>query len=192
MEIGFDHFILPSLYMIFSPLPGTPLVTQGFGQNPALYAQFGYDGHNGIDFGVTEGTVVHSPHDGIAKVVDDGANGYGKYVVIEDAKRRSLLAHLSSTHLQNGQFVYQGDAIGMSGNSGMSSGPHLHWTFKILKNGVVQNKSNGYDGAMDVTELTRLWQPGNLHADAEYADAAQAYLSMSFQENQYMKGPLIS
>jgi len=173
--------------MIFCPLPGRPLVTQGFGQNPDLYAPFGLAGHNGIDFGIPEGTVVYAPHDGIAKVADDGANGYGLSVTIEDGKRRSLLAHLSETNVTNGQAIYQGDPIGKSGKTGNATGPHLHWTYKILKNAVVQNKDNGFDGAVDVTEFTRLWLDEDLHFDAEYADSAQAYLSMVFDANQYLK-----
>ncbi len=63
------------LGMIFCPLPGTPLITQGFGQNPDRYAPFGLKGHDGIDFETTDGTPVYAPHDGIATVKDDGANG---------------------------------------------------------------------------------------------------------------------
>lgn len=173
--------------MIFCPLAGTPLITQGFGQNPADYAQFGFAGHNGIDFGVPEGTVVFAPHDGIATVKDEGSNGYGLSVTIDDGKRRSLLAHLSSTSVANGQTIYQGDPIAKSGKTGMTTGPHLHWTFKIIRNGVVQNKNNGYDGAMDVTELTRLWLDQDLHKNAQYTPDAQAYLAMNFGSDQYLK-----
>src|SRR3989338_1393803 len=98
--------------MIFCPLPGRPLVTQGFGQNPESYATFGLAGHNGIDFGVPAGTTVYAPHDGIAKVTDEGSSGYGLSVTIEDAKRRSILAHLESTTVVTGQSIYQGDPIG--------------------------------------------------------------------------------
>ena len=178
--------------MIFSPLPGTPLVTQGFGQNPGMYAAFGLAGHNGIDFGVPEGTTVYAPHDGVASVKDEGTSGYGLSVTIADTKRQSVLAHLSSTTLQSGQTVYQGDPIGKSGKSGNASGPHLHWTFKILSSGQVQNKDNGYQGAMDVTELTRLWLEQDLHRNAEYADTAEGYLAIAFPENQYLKRSLPS
>ncbi|MBM3231606.1 M23 family metallopeptidase [Candidatus Peregrinibacteria bacterium] len=175
--------------MIFSPISGKPLITQGFGQNPDVYAPFGFAGHNGVDFGVPDGTTVYAPHDGVATVKDDGSSGYGLYLVIDEPKRRSILAHLSECSLVNGQNVYQGDPIGKSGHSGMATGPHLHWTYKIMKNGSVQNRSNGYDGAVDVTEFTRLWQDEDLHYDAEYADSAQEYLSMSFGSDQYLKNP---
>ncbi len=172
--------------MIFSPLPGTPLITQAFGQNPADYAAFGMAGHNGIDFGVPEGTVVYAPHDGTITVKDEGTAGYGLSVTIDDGKRRSLLAHLSQVRVSSGQTIAQGDPIGLSGKTGNSSGPHLHWTFKLLKNGQVQNADNGYQGAMDVSECTRLWQEQSLHSDAEYADTALEYLSMTFPSNQYI------
>ena len=176
--------------MIFSPIPGRPLITQGFGQNPDMYLPFGLSGHNGVDFGVPEGTVVYAPHDGAITVKDEGTQGYGLSVSIDDGKRRSVLAHLSRAKVTNGQNIAQGDPVGLSGKSGNVTGPHLHWTFKLLKNGTVQNTDNGYQGAMDVTECTRLWEEKSLREDAEYADTAQEYLSMSFAANQYIKRPV--
>lgn len=173
--------------MIFSPVAGTPLVTQGFGQNPEMYAPYNMAGHNGIDFGVPEGTPIYAPHDGTATIHDDGSSGYGKWVQIEDSKRRSVLAHLSEVKVSTGQAIYQGDCIGLSGKTGDATGPHLHWTYKILKNGQVQNKDNGFEGAVDVTEYTRLWLDKDLHHDADYSDDAKPYLSMTFAENQYLK-----
>ncbi len=175
--------------MIFSPLPGKPLVTQGFGQNADAYAPYGMAGHNGIDFGIPEGTVVYAPHDGVAEVKDNGTSDYGLHVIITDAKRKSYLAHLSEVSVQNGQAIYQGDPIGKSGKSGDATGPHLHWSYKIMKNGQVQNKDNGYQGAVDVTEFTRLWLDQDLHYDAEYADSAKEYLTMAFDGTQYLKNP---
>lgn len=175
--------------MIFSPLPGTPIVTQGFGQNPDIYSQFGFAGHNGIDFGLDVGTIIYAPNDGIASVKDDGEKGYGLHVVIKSDSRYSLLAHLSEATVTEGQTISQGDPIGKSGKSGFCTAPHLHWTFKLLKKGVVQHKDNGYDGAIDVTEFTRLWLDQDLHHDADFTDFAKEYLAMSFSENQYLKNP---
>jgi len=173
--------------MIFSPLPGTPLITQSFGQNPDVYGAWGFAGHNGIDFGVSEGTTVYAPHDGVAHTVNDGSAGYGLYLVITDAKRKSILAHLSEVTVSEGQNIYQGDPVAKSGNSGQSTGPHLHWTYKILRNGTVQNESNGYDGAVDVSEFTRLWLDQDLHFDAKYTDFAAEYLAMDFDSDVYLK-----
>lgn len=175
--------------MIFSPLPGTPLITQGYGQNPDNYAAFGLAGHDGIDFGIAEGTVIYAPHDGTATVKDEGNQAYGLSVTITDGKRESLLAHLSAADVTNGQTIYQGDPVGKSGKSGNTTGPHLHWRYRILKDGAVQNKDNGFNGAVDVTEFTRLWQDEDLHNDAEYTDDAKAYLTMTFSSNQYLKNP---
>jgi murein DD-endopeptidase MepM/ murein hydrolase activator NlpD len=173
--------------MIFSPLPDTPLITQGFGQNPELYSQWGFKGHNGLDFGVPVGTTIYSPHDGIAEVIDDGDRGYGLYIVVKADNRKSILAHLSVAQVEPGQFVYQGDPVGLSGNTGASTGPHLHWTFKILKNGVVQLVNNGYKGAVDVSEYTRMWQDTDLHSSAEYTDFAKEYLAETFSSTEYLK-----
>ncbi|MFH0769950.1 MAG: M23 family metallopeptidase [Candidatus Peregrinibacteria bacterium] len=173
--------------MIFSPLPGTPLITQGFGQHPEIYQQYGYLGHNGFDFGVPEGTKIYAPHDGKATAKDDGAVNYGKYVVIDSPTRRSLLAHCSQILVSNGQNVSQGDPVALSGKTGNATAAHLHWTFKIMQGTAVQNKTNGYDGAMDCSEVTRLWQKQNQHAHAQYTEDAKPYLSMTFAANQVIK-----
>lgn len=175
--------------MIFAPVPGTPIITQGFGQNPEIYSQFGFEGHNGIDFGLDVGSLVYAPHDGRATVQNDGESGYGLFIVIEHEKRRSILGHLDASLVVNGQEIYQGDPIARSGNSGFSTNPHLHWTFKILKNGQVQHHDNGYDGAVDVSEFTRLWLDQDLHFDATYTEQAEEYLAMDFPSNQYLKNP---
>ena len=175
--------------MIFSPLSGTPVITQGFGQNPQIYAQFGLDGHNGIDFGVGIGTTVYAPHDGTAAVVDDGDQGYGLHLIISDTSRKSVLAHFSQLDVTNGQRIYQGDPVGKSGDSGFVTAPHLHLTYKILSNGVVQIETYGYEGAVDVTEYTRLWLDQDMHHDSTYTTEAEPYLTMAFADNVYLKNP---
>lgn len=177
--------------MIFCLLPGKPIVTQGFGQNPQIYSQFGYAGHNGIDFGIPVGTVIYAPHDGTVKITDDGDKNYGLYVVIDDPRRRSILGHLSEVLVPDGHRISQGDPIAKSGESGFCTAAHLHWTFKVMHNGKVANKDNGYDGAIDVTELTRLWLDQNLHQHAEFTDFAKEYLAMSFTDAQYLKNPIL-
>lgn len=49
--------------------------------------------------------------------------------------------------------------------------------------------NNGYDGAVDVSEFTRLWLDKDLHFDAQYTEYAKPYLDMAFESNQYLKNP---
>ena len=91
-----------------------------------------HSGHNGLDFGIPVGTPIKSTMDG--KVVHAGWNnqGYGNLVIVENASYRTYYAHLSSIPVSVGDLVTAGTAIGLSGNTGNSTGPHLH--YEIRKN----------------------------------------------------------
>lgn len=91
-----------------------------------------HSGHNGLDFGIPVGTPITSTMDG--KVVHAGWNdqGYGNLVIVENGAYRTYYAHLSSIPVSVGDFVTAGTAIGLSGNTGNSTGPHLH--YEIRKN----------------------------------------------------------
>lgn len=173
--------------MIFCPLPGQPLVTQGFGQNADVYSKYGMACHNGVDFGIPEGTVVYAPHDGTVTVKDSGAKDYGLHVVITDGRRHSVLAHLSSVSATDGMKISQGDPVGKSGKTGDATGPHLHWTFKLLKNGVAEFQNNGFQGAVDPSALTRLWLDQSLLNDAMYSDEAKETLTLALDPTQRLR-----
>lgn len=89
--------------------------------------------HSAIDIVVSLGTKVKSTSDG--RVADTGYNSvFGNYVILKHASGyQSLYAHLSSILVKEGASVTQGAVIGLSGNTGQSTGPHLH--FSIFKNG---------------------------------------------------------
>lgn len=90
--------------------------------------------HNGWDIGVPIGTPVNAIADG--KVIAVGpATGYGKWVVVDHGvingtRVTSEYGHLSSWNVSYGQTVKQGQVIAKSGNTGYSSGPHLHITIR--------------------------------------------------------------
>ena len=90
--------------------------------------------HNGWDIGVPIGTPVNTIADG--KVIAVGpATGYGKWVVVDHGvingtRVTSEYGHLSSWNVSYGQIVKQGQVIAKSGNTGYSSGPHLHITIR--------------------------------------------------------------
>lgn len=129
------------------PFNGDFPVTQAWGVNPQNYSQFGYKGHNGVDYGLPTGTPVVAPHGG--KVIEAvwGDPSYGNYVKIEDTLEGSILAHLKSFSVGVGQNVSEGQQIGLSDTTGNATGPHLHWGFYRFP----RNRQNGYGGTIDPT-----------------------------------------
>jgi murein DD-endopeptidase MepM/ murein hydrolase activator NlpD len=85
--------------------------------------------HWGIDMPVVEGTPVYSTTDGTAQIFDAGEKvGCGKFVLVEDRGHYVYYCHLSSWGVLNGDKVYTGQFIGLSGNTGNSSAPHVHYS----------------------------------------------------------------
>lgn len=101
--------------------------------------------HNGVDYGAPIGTPVRSVADGIVEFAAT-QNGYGKVVEVRHGKDRSTLyAHLSAINVTKGQRVEQGQNLGAVGMTGMTTGPHLHFEFRV--NGVHQDPLNIARGA---------------------------------------------
>ncbi len=112
-------------------------ITQYFGKtsfatkNPQVYNGMG---HNGIDFGIPTGTQVKSAGSGVVYGTGDTDTAcygvsYGKWVLVKhDNGLATLYAHLSLIKVSAGDNVQTGDVIGLSGNTGYSTGPHLHFT----------------------------------------------------------------
>lgn len=110
-------------------------ITQRFGgtsfakNNPQIY---GRTYHPGVDFGTPIGTKVKSVDGGVVKGFGNtdafpGCYAWGRWILIEhDNGLSSLYAHLSSILVSQGERVSRGQVIALSGNSGISTGPHLH------------------------------------------------------------------
>jgi murein DD-endopeptidase MepM/ murein hydrolase activator NlpD len=113
---------LGSVWTIFGGLR-FPVTQEYMNYNPRLYRS-GY--HTGIDIGVPTGTRLYSPFRGT--VVQAGWNGgYGNSVTIRlDDGKILILGHLSSVAVRPGQRVDVGSFLGLSGNTGHSTGPHVH------------------------------------------------------------------
>jgi murein DD-endopeptidase MepM/ murein hydrolase activator NlpD len=96
--------------------------------------------HNGIDIGVDSGTPVRAGMDG--RVAETGYNSsFGNYIVLSHhAGWMSLYGHLQSVSVKAGQGVAAGQRIAYSGNTGYSTGPHLH--FSVFKSGRTVNPNN--------------------------------------------------
>jgi murein DD-endopeptidase MepM/ murein hydrolase activator NlpD len=142
------------------PAPGTavfdwPLksvtVTQWFGgsefakRNPGIYGGRAY--HPGVDMGTPRGTAIHAPLTGTVRATGNtdlvpGCYSWGKWTLIDHANGLSTLyAHQDVISVTPGQRVATGDIIGYTGNTGYSTGPHLHFTVYV-KEGVSVRQFN--------------------------------------------------
>ncbi len=114
-----SRFIWPLLGKITSPF--------GWRIHPVLKTrQF----HNGIDIDAPVGTTVHAAAPGKVYFVGEQP-GYGNVIILAHADNYyTIYGHLSKALVYTGQFVEAGQAIAMSGNTGISSGPHLHFEIR--------------------------------------------------------------
>lgn len=114
--------------------------------------------HRGVDIAVAQGTPIKAIHDG--RVVSAGdAGDYGLCIVIEDEKGyQSRYAHCSSLSVTAGQEVKRGDVIGAVGNTGNSTGPHLH--LEIMLDGEYLNPYYFVDTGEDGTSGIIPGEPG--------------------------------
>ena len=112
----------------FRPAVAGTYITQGF-----------WSGHRAIDYAGRIGTPIVASDQGVVAHAHYGWNhGYGNLVVIDHGNGfSSLYAHLASITVKNGDRVRQGQQIGTLGNTGRSTGPHLH--LEIRLNGVQQH-----------------------------------------------------
>lgn len=120
----------PAGLKLLHPLrPPTYPTTQHFGENPQWYPLT--HGHNGIDFGIPLRTAVYATLPGTVMRVAGDNSGYGNHIRISHANNLlSLYGHFDERNwalIHEGDTVQAGQQIGYSGNTGHSSGPHLHF-----------------------------------------------------------------
>lgn len=90
--------------------------------------------HTGLDFTADPGTEIYATGDGVIEAVDSKLSGYGHHVVIQHGFGfETLYAHMSRVAVRPGEKVKRGQVIGYVGNTGASTGPHLH--YEVIKNG---------------------------------------------------------
>lgn len=109
--------------MYRQPFSGEWPITQYYGET--ITSSF----HTGIDYGCPIGTAIMASADGVIRFSGFDKTGYGYCVIIEhDVTHATLYAHLSMLRFMTiGKKVEQGEVIGYSGNTGNSTGPHLHF-----------------------------------------------------------------
>ncbi len=127
-----------------------PYITQYFGYTKfALSGAYNGSAHNGVDMGTAVGTKVYAPLTGTVRNVGNtdsvpGCYSWGKWVLVDHPNGlSSMFAHLSQISVVPGQVVQTGDIVGYSGNTGYSTGPHLHYTVYV-SDGVKVQQFNQY------------------------------------------------
>ena len=151
-------------------LPVNGPITELFGENPQIYKKWGFPGHNGIDYGIPNGTPVKAAAAGVVSSISFEDGGYGNYVKLShmDGNKAffTYYAHLASAAVTAGQKVKVGTVIGYSNNTGASTGPHLHFGLKI------DGENPPYKGYVDpmpyITTEESAEQPGTTD---QFADA---------------------
>lgn len=135
-------------------------LSQGFGAeyHPEIYAQFGYKGHNALDWAMDIGTKLVAIEDGTitSAYFNQYDNGYGNYVRLTNAAGEAwIYGHMSRVDVKVGQRVVKGQQLGLSGNSGFvlpkptpqnpNAGAHLHFGLRPAHFDI----NNGFSGYVD-------------------------------------------
>ena len=89
--------------------------------------------HNGVDYATPTGTPLLSAFDGLIGAKEDSVNGKQVTITSPKLNLRIIYNHLSEIKVKPGQVVKKGQIIGLSGNTGRSTGPHLHLSLYDIK-----------------------------------------------------------
>ena len=115
------------------PLPGHAYISCNFGDDDA----YGNSGHRGTDIPAPEGTPILAAHSGTV-IISGWNNSYGNQVLLDNGAGLSTrYAHMTAAAVSAGETVTAGQVIGYVGNTGDSTGFHLH--FEVMQNGVRVN-----------------------------------------------------
>ncbi len=124
-EMGDKSNNIPSIQPVLNKQ--LTLLTAGYGTilNP-FYRTL--KSHQGVDYTIAEGSSIFATADGTVKEISDKSSTLGKTIVIDHGNGyKTSYSHLLSTLVRKGQKVQRGDIIALSGNSGLSLAPHLHY-----------------------------------------------------------------
>lgn len=148
-----------------SCIPAIPPITP----DPAIYrlsSRFGYRSdpftgrtkhHSGVDFALKPGNPVYATGDGVVLNVKFELFGYGNQVIIDHGfGYKTRYAHLKTIGVAEGMKIKRGECIGISGNSGRSSGPHLH--YEVLYKDRHVNPANYFDLTITPEEYATMVQ----------------------------------
>lgn len=113
--------------------------------------------HTGMDFSADQGKQVFVTGDGVVEYADADYSGYGIHIIVDHGfGYKTIYAHLSEKYVKVGQKLKRGELVGLVGNTGKSTGPHLH--YEVRKNGEPLNPINFYFNDITPEEYQQILQ----------------------------------
>ena len=139
--------------------------------------------HKGLDIKVYIGDTIRAAFDGKVRVVRYEGRGYGKYVVIRhDNGLETYYAHMSKQLVVEDQIVRAGDPIGLGGNTGRSTGSHLHFETRLC--GVALNPALMFDFRnQDVVDDYYTFRKSTYQKDSQLATRLRGASGMGFSSD---------
>lgn len=120
--------------VLFPIKPGESKISSTFGTRVAPKKNASTN-HKGIDYASPKGTPVYAPADGVVILTAKNVKGYGTMIKMKHKFGfETIYGHLSNYIVNTGDTIKMGKVIGYVGNTGVSTGPHLH--YEIIKNGI--------------------------------------------------------
>ncbi len=176
---------LPDVYKIdlrgfVMPTPSR-VITSNFGR------RWGRN-HQGLDIKVYIGDTIRAAFSGRVRIVKYNANGYGKYIVIRHNNGlETIYGHLSRQLVHENQYIKAGQPIGLGGNTGRSTGSHLHFETRLC--GVALNPALFFDFAnQDVTGDYYVFRRSNISSESARATALRGTNSSLPYSRQNIQG----
>lgn len=107
--------------------------------------------HKGVDFAMKPGHAVYASGDAVVEKIKIEMRGYGRQIILDHGfGYKTRYAHLKNIYVAEGMKVRRGEMIATTGNSGISSGPHLH--YEVIYKGRNVNPQNYFDRDMSVSQ----------------------------------------
>lgn len=153
-KINLRHFCMPTT---------SKIITSNFGSRWGRM-------HKGLDIKVYIGDTIRAAFSGKIRIVNYEARGYGNYVVIRHYNGlETIYGHMSKSLVEENQTVKAGDPIGLGGNTGRSTGSHLHFETRLC--GVALNPALMFDFKnQDVTGDTYMFRRSSYEKDSDLAN----------------------
>src|SRR3712207_632696 len=171
-KISLRHFCMPTTSRV---------VTSNFG------ARWGRQ-HKGIDIKVYIGDTIRAAFSGKVRIVKYEAAGYGKYVVIRHSNGlETIYGHLSAQLVSENQVVRAGEPIGLGGNTGRSTGSHLHFETRLC--GMALNPALMFDFRnQDVTGDYYVYNPRTYDDESELANHVRGKIGNGGYTQELVRG----